>query len=443
MTKLQKVRVTVMGLGRHGGGVGVVRYLAERGARVTVTDLQPADALTDSLGAVADLPIERYRLGGHDPGDFETADCVVVNPAVPPGHPLLRLARSRGVPVTTEIDLLLDGCPTRLAAVTGSNGKSTTCAMLAEILRADGRPCHLGGNFGISLLPHVDTMHREDWVVLELSSFQLARLSRSTRGADVAIVTGCTPNHLDWHGTLDEYVRAKQRILTAQSTDSLAILCDHDPRLREWMPLVRGRLLSLRDDAPLDGLGVPGLHNRQNARLAATAAEAIGCTRQAIARALHEFPGLPHRLGCIGEVQGRQFYDDSKSTTPEATAVALETLAGRTWLLAGGHDKGADLELIAGALARHGAGACFFGAAADRLTVAAAQHASRAPVSRKKTLSEALHWCWQRSQPGDRILLSPGCASFDQFRDYVHRAEVFARLVNAMKFRDSPDFASV
>ena len=209
-------RVTVMGLGHFGGGVGAARWLARQGAAVTVTDLAGPDVLRDAAAALAPEPIAAWRLGRHEEDDFRRADLVVVNPAVKPGDRFLELARQSGADAVTEIELFLRHFPGRVIGVTGSNGKSTTAAMCAAVLRADGRRAWLGGNLGGSLLDRLDEMAPDDWAVLEISSFQLFHASPAARMPDVAIVTNCTPNHLDWHGSFAQYAAAKQRMLGAR-----------------------------------------------------------------------------------------------------------------------------------------------------------------------------------------------------------------------------------
>ena len=212
--QLRGARVTVMGLGRFGGGVGVTRFLAGRGARVCVTDTAEADTLAASVAALDGLPGVTLRLGGHDAADFTTADWVVANPAVPPGNAYLRAAADAGVPVTTEVALLVARLRReQVIGVTGSAGKSTTTAMLGHALRACGVTTHIGGNLGGSMLPGVDRIGPDDAVVLELSSFMLERLGGEGWSPRVAVVTNLSPNHLDWHGTMDAYRAAKQQLL--------------------------------------------------------------------------------------------------------------------------------------------------------------------------------------------------------------------------------------
>ncbi len=348
-------RVTVMGLGRHGGGVNAARRLAERGAVVTVTDLADEAALADSLAELRDTPIAHYRLGGHCDEDFRLAEFVVVNPAVKPGNPWIDIAAAAGATMTSEIELVLNACRARVVGVTGSNGKSTTAAMTAAILEADGRRVWLGGNLGGSLLGELEQMTISDWVVLELSSFQLARLSTSSRWPEAAIIVNCTPNHLDWHGDWQAYVGAKQRLLAGQTAESLAVLDARDPEVGRWQTRVRGRLLPPLDDQDVPPLAVPGEHNRRNAACAAAAATGLGCSPQSVERGLTAFCGLPHRLEVALEADGRTFYNDSMATTPESVMAAIDALGPCAWFLVGGYDKGVDYEGLIARLAAGGA----------------------------------------------------------------------------------------
>lgn len=448
--------VTIMGLGRHGGGVAAARYAAEAGAIVTVTDLLSQSELKDSLAQLSDLPIAKYRLGEHDPVDFQTAEIVIVNPAVPPGNPLVELAKSSGATITTELEIFLRNCPAHIAAVTGSNGKSTTTAMLAAILKQAGHQVWLGGNIGRSLLPDLPNMTSTDWVCLEVSSFQLAQLSNfekrepDFRPIECAIVTNIQENHLDWHGTFEAYEAAKQRLLNLVQPQGTIVINPLAPELCVWLPppgtrsplyIEEGQFI---EDEQIPPLAVLGEHNRENARCAATIAFAIGCPENAVVQALQNYRGLPHRLELIGEVDGRKFYNDSMATTPESVAEGLKAMESPVWLLAGGKDKGGDLQALCDAIFNFAAGVCFYGAARKRFSTTLWEHLdqleqlekikhTKIPMASVETLDEAVAWCFARSTSGDVILLSPGCSSYDQYRDYAARAAHFRQLMQQLK----------
>lgn len=426
-------RVTLMGLGRHGGGTGAARFLAARGARLTISELAEPGALAESLDALSGLPIHALKFGGHDENDFTHAQCVVVNPAVRPDHPCLALARAAGAVITSEIELFLRNCPAHVIGVTGSNGKSTTATMLAEILAAAGRRTWLGGNIGTSLLGQLDAMRAADWVVLELSSFQLAHLSDDAPLPEIAVVTNCTPNHLDWHGGFSRYADAKRRLL--RSSRTLGVLNPHDPVTSAWTVRAAG---PIRAAWPLDvipRLAIRGDHNRQNAAVAAAAAEAAGVEPSIIRERLPMFRGLEHRLQAVAEVASRRFYDDSKATAPQATICALAALDGPVWLLAGGDSKGANFDEWAESVVLGTRGAAVFGRSGEQLRASLLAARASYAVFRCESLADALDWCWRQSRPGDAILLSPACASYDQFRDFQARGAAFRQRVRSLAAR--------
>lgn len=429
-------RVTLMGLGRHGGGVGAARWLAASGANLSITDQLPAERLKDSLAELAGLPIDALCLGGHDEPLFRSCELLVVNPAVKPDHPLVAMAASAGARIMSEIELFLNRCRGRVIGVTGSVGKSSTAVMLHQILQAAGLRSWLGGNFGGSLLGSLAAIERDHFVVLELSSFQLHWLQPGVRMPQLAVITNCQPNHLDWHPDFAHYRAAKQRLLAWQQPDAAYILGSslaEDPR---WHGPWPGRHLECGPLPVVAELSMLGRHQQENAALAAAAAAACGCSSSAIGAGLASFKGLPHRLEFVGHFAGRQCIDDSKATTPEATMAALESIEDRSWWLVGGADKGSALEPLVDRLAEHAEGAAFYGATAERLFRLAKQRQPRLACAQCQTLDEALAWCWQRSQPRDFIVLSPACASLDQFRDYAHRGEVFRELCARLASND-------
>ncbi len=440
-------RVTIMGLGHFGGGAAAARWLARQGAIVTVTDLADEHQLSDSLPLLADAPIAALHLGGHREDDFRNADLIVVNPAVRPDSPWLRVARQAAARLCTEIELFMERCPAPMVGVTGSNGKSTTTAMIAAILRARGGKsgCRtfLGGNIGGSLLDELPQIGPDDWVALEISSFQLWHAGPAAKMPHVAVVTGCSPNHLDWHPSYADYVAAKQRILSGQTPDDFAVLNTLDAEVASWSPLVRGREVPLPELDELPALPVPGRHNRVNAACAAAAATGAGCTADEIRRGLEEFRALPQRLEWFAVVEGRRFYNDSTATTPESTIAALRSLDVPIWLLAGGKNKGAELQPLAAEIVGRARGAAVYGAARRELLDQVVRRDRQFACAAVETLDEALRWCWSRSRPGEAVLLSPACASTDQFRNYRRRGEYFAELVrrlsNPLNRQSRPD----
>jgi UDP-N-acetylmuramoylalanine--D-glutamate ligase len=440
---LRNRKVTIMGLGRHGGGVAAAKYCALQGAIVTVTDLANRTTLEDSLAPLRDVPIERLVLGEHRAADFKAADIVVVNPAVKPDDPHVERARRAGAKITSEIELFLDKCPAMVVGVTGTVGKSTTAAMLAAILQAAGRRTWLGGNIGHSLLADLPQIVADDIVVLELSSFQLHWLNDSARWPHIAVVTNCSPNHLDWHGAWERYAAAKKRLVSHLPTNGFVVLNGRDAEMSDWRPSGKTVVFGSQYLNPLPPLPVPGQHNQLNAGCAAVTAKQLGICDGAIFSALANFTGLPHRLRFVCEIEGRRFYNDSKSTTPTATIAALNVMDRPTWLLLGGADKNVHWSQLVERALHKCRGVAVFGSVSEKL------HAlfCRADVDTKRAdgkqfscfrcgmLNEALAWVWKKSSPGDAILLSPACPSTDQYRDFAHRGEEFEELVRKLPAR--------
>jgi UDP-N-acetylmuramoylalanine--D-glutamate ligase len=436
----------VMGLGGFGGGVGVTRWLAAAGARVVVTDKSPAEKLRASLDQIADLDVTLH-LGRHDERDFRAADVVVVNPAVPETSEFLQIARDAGVPVTTEINLFVERCPARCVGVTGSVGKSTVTAMIGHVLeeatkrRSDGATkgrVWVGGNIGKSLLEGLGRISADDTVVLELSSFQLQRTPAVRWSPHIAVLTNITPNHLDWHGSFEAYQAAKLSLLRFQDRGRDVVVIQDTPELRKAVGDVSGVWrYGLDGDVPVaDGnrrlrwdalrLAVPGRHNRENAAAALTVAHALGVPDEVSLAALATFEALPHRLQKVGERNAVTYYNDSKSTTPEAAITALRAIDAPLLVILGGYDKGSDLTPVAEEAARRARFAACIGKTGPGL--AAAVQAAGGEAQVYPDLRAAVTACRERARAGDAVLLSPACASWDQFVDYRARGDQFARL---------------
>lgn len=467
-------RALVMGLGQFGGGLGVTKWLLERGAQVTVTDMADERKLERPVHSVRELPGGRdvtLRLGRHDEADFRGAEVVIANAAVPTpwANPLLDVGRTAGALVTTEIVLAAHRLPrARTVGITGSAGKSTTTAMVSLLLQAAGYRVWTGGNFGGSLLDSVGAIGARDWVVLELSSAQLWWLNDAPPGPAwqpaIGALTNLLPNHIDWHGSVSHYMRSKRGIRDARGTfvcqfdaDDAAAASAAAEALGgdRWWRTPDSDSATWARDVPVARnieLSLPGAHQQRNARLAwmiaAACAVADGATLDAAAvrHALREFPGLAHRLERVGEFKGVACFNDSKSTTPEATLLAVRSFPdpSRIHLIAGGYDKGSDLSSVRD-LAPRLAGLYAIGATAHSLAPATAEHAGGSPRSGAHastpaavpssmvcgTLDAAVQAAFARAKPGDVILLSPACASWDQFTNFEERGSRFCELVRA------------
>ncbi len=436
-------RVTVMGLGLQGGGVEVVRFLAACGAVVTVTDKRPAEKLRESLDAIAGLGV-RTVLGQHVESDFTSAELVVANPAVAPSNPLLVAARAAGVSVTSEMALFLAACPARVVLITGTQGKSSTTHATARLLEESGSRVHLGGNIGRALISSLDDMRPEDVAVVEISSYQLEALPEGFGPCERVAAVACVnvlSDHLERHGTVEGYDAAKRRILELAPAGATVVLSADDPRVGRWNA-PRGRVLrfstAVGAHTPLHlaagefrlgtetlgyiaDLRLPGEFQRGNMLAALGLAHALGAAPAALARAVGEVRGLEHRLQDLGEFAGHRVWDNGISTTPDSTVSALRSLAGPLVLLCGGQAKeGLPLDELA-TLARERARAVVtFGGSSELL--AAAFRAAGATVSAAPTLREAVALAWNQVHPGEALLFSPACASFDEFLNFRDRA---------------------
>ncbi len=447
-------RVTVVGLARE--GASLVRFLVAAGAEVTANDRAPADKLAPTLSSLQGLPV-RLVLGGHPAEAFQEADTIFVSPGVPQQLAPLAAARRLGIPLSSETQLLLELCRGRIIGITGSAGKTTTTSLVGAMLREAGFLPYVGGNIGVPLLDRLEEIREEDWVVLEMSSFQLETLPCSP---PVAAILNITPNHLDRHGDMESYAAAKANILRHQRPGDWAILNADDettasltaPGEVRWFSLRRsvdggyleGDRVMLRrggDEEEVCRTGevlLRGRHNLANVVAATAVASVAPVPVAAMRAAIRSFRGVPHRLEVVGEVNGVTFCNDSIATAPERSIASLQSFDRPIVLIAGGRNKRLPMESWAEAIRERVRALVLMGEATQEIERAVlAVGGSRLPrMVKVGSMEEAVGEAAAVAEAGDVVLLAPGCTSFDMFKDFEERGERFRRCVRNLGSKD-------
>ena len=446
----------VLGLGVHGGGAGVVRFLVEHGAVVTVTDLRPPEKLETTLASLSILPV-LYVLGEHREADVRSADVIVRNPAVPRESPWLDLARRHGVPVLMEMNLFWAHCPAPIVAITGSKGKSTTTAWLGHTWRLSRPDTVVAGNLRVSALEALPLIGPDTPVVLELSSWQLESFGDTRIGPHVSCVTNIAPDHLNRYSDMADYASSKREIYRYQRPEDIAVLCWDDPVVRgfaadcpaqvRWFGLeeapsegahVSAGWIVLRGAEaspllPVGELGLRGPHNVLNALATAALADACGLPAEQIAEGLRTFKGLPDRMEPVAYINGVAYINDTTSTTPVSTIAALRTIEGPIALIAGGASKNVGFADLAPEIcARVSYLALLEGSATDELQAAVNGCSGKLDTEVYGELQSAVSAAAERAGPGWTVLLSPACASFGMFDNEFQRGEQFRAAVREL-----------
>ena len=447
--ELSNKRVLVVGLGKS--GVASALFLKARGARVTVSDAKPEDQLRDEIPVLLDHGIA-VETGGHGERTFRGQDLIVVSPGVPVDAAPLVQARALGEQVIGEIELAAQFLPGPIAAITGSNGKTTTTTLAGEIITAGGFPTVVGGNIGTPAISLVERAKTETVVVLEVSSFQLETIQ--TFRPKVAVVLNITPDHLDRHRTFQAYVDAKARIFENQRPDDFAVLNADDATCAELANRTKAQVFwfsrkkevnagaYVRDGRVwfrggngqqevmlVSEIPLKGSHNVENVLAGISVGMLMGCKPGQISRAIRDFKAVEHRLEYVATVAGVEYYNDSKATNVDATIKALESFAGNIHLILGGKDKGSDYAVLNELLRNRVKKVYTIGAAAAKIE---SQVKDATDIVHAETLDNAVKRAAASAKPGDIVLLAPACASFDQFKSYEHRGRVFKQLVNSL-----------
>ncbi len=456
--------VLIMGLGRFGGGVDVAEFAARAGAKVIVSDLAPAEQLSDSIDKLEEFPDIEFHLGSHDPADFKQADIIIANPAVPCDNEFLQLARRDNKFVTSQINIFFELCPAQIIGITGANGKSTTAALTAHLLRSasDERRATsdehvwLSGNIGNQpLLTILDKIKANDLVVLELSSFQLEQLAQIQKAPKIALLTNLTLNHLDRHGTFANYCAAKENIFKFQvrrvgfsppnkteNRPAVSIFNAQDKIAAEWFEKYNkdaGRICITfsTDDVSKeirDSFTLPGRANLSNLAAAIAIAKYFGIDDESIKNSLPEFKPLPHRLELVEEINGVRWYNDTIATTPQSAIAALEAFDQPKIIIAGGYDKKLPFDELGQKIAASAKAAILIGQTAPKIRDAIQLFPEAGTkIQIVDSLTEAIQLAARLAVNGDVVLLSPACASYDMFDNFQHRGREFTKLVRALK----------
>jgi len=475
---LRSKRALVMGLGVHGGGLGVVRFLVGQGAHVTITDLRGPDLLKPSLDALAGLPI-RYVLGEHREQDFRAADLVIRNPGVPRESRFLQIARTAGAAIEMEMTLFFRLCPGPILGITGTKGKTTTTLLAGAMLREQYPDTVVAGNLRVSALEALPRITAGTPVVLELSSWQLEGLGEAHLSPQYACVTNISPDHFDRYGSMEAYVEAKRQIFVHQREDGFAVrniddaivahMAEQAPSQDIWFsgrdieahgpPIFTSSPIAYwREDTLIwrcpgsedevichkSDVRLPGNHNLANIAAATALAKIFGIETEHIRDAIRNFVSVEHRLEFVRELDGVRYINDTTATAPEATIAALRSFEVPVVLVAGGADKNLPFDALAWAIIeRTKAVVLLHGTATPKLQSAisnqqsAVSHTKHPADCRLPTVAgpfddfvQAINAARALAEAGDVVLLSPGCASFGMFRNEFHRGDEFKRIVN-------------
>jgi UDP-N-acetylmuramoylalanine--D-glutamate ligase len=449
--QLKGKKVLVVGLART--GVATALFCSSRGAFVTATDIRDAQQLGEAPETLRASGV-RLEFGNSSPAILQEQDLVVPSPGVPADAPLLQQARAAQLPVWSEIELAGRFLRGKLIGITGSNGKTTTTSLVEHILHSAGFPTILAGNIGTPLIAKVDETTAETITVAELSSFQL-ELTESFR-PNIAVFLNLTPDHLDRHKTFEAYGAAKARIFANQTREDAAIVNADDPAALALAPKQPGLLRFSRKTEVVPGafirngyivfahhgeeeriiavdqIPIPGAHNVENVLAAVLAARRAGARPAQIEAGIKSFAGVEHRIEFVAEIQGVRYYNDSKATNVDATLKALDSFPGHIIVILGGKDKDSDYTQLRAALHSKAVLALLIGAAAGKI---AKQIEGSVALQQAGTIDNAVEAAFHSAHSGDVVLLSPACASFDQFQNYEHRGRVFKQLVHSLEHR--------
>jgi UDP-N-acetylmuramoylalanine--D-glutamate ligase len=451
MMELKNKRVLVVGLGKS--GLSAAMFLRGQGARVTVSDTRSAVALAHEIPALLEAGI-MVESGGHGLLTFRRQDLIVVSPGVPMDTPEVKQTKAFGMPIIGEVELASRFLQGQIVAITGSNGKTTTTSLLGKIFSDAGLPTLVGGNIGLPVIDLVEKSTPETTSVLEVSSFQLETIEEFH--PHIAVVLNITPDHLDRHGSFENYAAAKTRITERQGAEDFLVLNAEDKTTQMvaaktkaqifWFsgrrPVKQGAFVHgesivfvAREGAkaepvmPAGEIHLKGLHNVENVLAAVCAARLAGISAEVIRRAVSSFKAVEHRLELVKSLHGVEFYNDSKATNVDAAMKAVASFGGGIHLILGGKDKDSDYATMSDLLKERVKAVYTIGAAAEKIE---RQLHGVVKMVQAVTMQKAVQEAAKAAVAGDVVLLSPACSSFDQFENYEHRGRVFRQIVDEL-----------
>lgn len=437
--KLENNKYLVVGLGTT--GIAVAKFLLSKGVEVGLSDSSPTNDLEDELNDFKSNGA-KVELGGHSRDMFFWADTIVLSPGVPFNLPIVKSAIGSGKEVISEIELAYNFITKPIIAVTGSNGKTTTTTLIHNILQSSGYRVFLGGNIGTPLIKIAESDVDYDYILLELSSFQLQGIKNFK--PHVSVCLNIYPNHLDHHAGFEEYVNSKMNIFLNQTSADWSVINDADPYITEHHECIKSKLHSFGYvqgcDAWADGslvyhdgyrydlgkMKLVGKHNIENAMAAILVCKILNCNSSVIEENILAFKSLPHRIEFVGKYKKASIYNDSKSTTPHATLKALQAFETPVILIAGGKDKGLDYSVFKSEVIKKVKSLILFGESSNKMKII---YEKCVPVTVVKSLNLAVSKALSEIDDSETVLFSPACSSFDMFKSYEERGRVFKEIV--------------
>jgi UDP-N-acetylmuramoylalanine--D-glutamate ligase len=455
-------KTVIVGLGKT--GISTATFLKKRGAQVTVSDSSKDKNLDDAAKKLQAIGVN-VELGMHDSSSFQNADLIVLSPGVPHTIEPVRMAVERGVPVIGEIELASRFIKEPIVAISGTNGKTTVTTLAGKMLEESGLNVFVGGNIGNPLIDYVDSENKAEIIVAEISSFQLDTIDTFRPG--ISVLLNISEDHLDRYADFNTYVKSKGRIFENQEGDDICIFNASDKYIRSMAGNIRcnkipfsgekhskghkeyAKILNDRIDFNIEKnlagsdlafagnfslyfseIGIPGRHNIENVAAATLASLAAGGNMAGIRSALKNFKGLPHRIEHVATINGTEYYDDSKATTVDSVAKALEVFSKPVILIMGGRNKGSDFSLLKNTVIKHVKKLIVLGEAREEITASLGNIVETVPA---ESMEDSVKLAYGSARPGDVVLLSPACSSFDMFASYSHRGEIFCRSVETLK----------